>query len=162
VIYIGIDPGASGGIAVLADEQHIAPTPVTFKLATMTMRDIVDTMTDYSGTEFVQTTAMIEQVNAFAAPGRSMGATSAFTFGKGYGALLMALTAAHIPFDQVVPRKWQAIMGVVYPKNSAQTERKNISKARAQQLFPKVTITHAIADALLIAEYGRRVRKGIR
>ena len=35
---------------------------------------------------------------------------------------------------------------------------KNVTKSRAQELFPELKITHAIADALLIAEYGRRVR----
>jgi hypothetical protein len=34
---------------------------------------------------------------------------------------------------------------------------KNVTKRRAQQLFPQLKVTHAIADALLIAEYGRRV-----
>jgi hypothetical protein len=33
---------------------------------------------------------------------------------------------------------------------------KNVTKTRAAQLFPGVKMTHAIADALLIAEYGRR------
>jgi hypothetical protein len=34
---------------------------------------------------------------------------------------------------------------------------KNITKRKAQELFPEIKITHAIADSLLIAEYGRRV-----
>jgi hypothetical protein len=33
---------------------------------------------------------------------------------------------------------------------------KNVSKAAAQRLWPKLKITHANADALLIAEYGRQ------
>jgi hypothetical protein len=37
---------------------------------------------------------------------------------------------------------------------------KNISKRRAQELFPSLKITHAVADALLIAEYGRRLERG--
>jgi hypothetical protein len=34
---------------------------------------------------------------------------------------------------------------------------KNITKRKAQELFPEIKITHAIADSLLIAEYGRRL-----
>jgi len=34
-----------------------------------------------------------------------------------------------------------------------------VSKRKAQELFPAIKITHAIADALLIAEYGRRMGK---
>jgi hypothetical protein len=81
-----------------------------------------------------------------------MGVTSAFTFGKGYGGLLMLLTALDIPFDQITPRKWQTAMGCLSGGD------KNVTKRRAQQLFPKLTITHAIADALLLAEFCRRVR----
>jgi hypothetical protein len=33
---------------------------------------------------------------------------------------------------------------------------KNVSKSRAQELFPSIKVTHAIADALLIAEHNRR------
>jgi hypothetical protein len=39
---------------------------------------------------------------------------------------------------------------------------KHISKQRAQQLFPSAKVTHAIADALLLAEYCGRVHRGIR
>jgi hypothetical protein len=34
---------------------------------------------------------------------------------------------------------------------------KKITKAAAQRLFPRMKVTHKNADALLIAEYGRRV-----
>jgi len=34
---------------------------------------------------------------------------------------------------------------------------KNVSKRKAQELFPSMKVTHASADALLIAEYGRRM-----
>jgi hypothetical protein len=33
---------------------------------------------------------------------------------------------------------------------------KNVSKKRAQELFPSIKCTHATSDALLIAEYGNR------
>jgi len=58
------------------------------------------------------------------------------------------------PYDQpavdVYPMMWQAKMECLTGGN------KNVSKHRAQELFPGVRITHAVADALLIAEYGRR------
>jgi hypothetical protein len=34
---------------------------------------------------------------------------------------------------------------------------KNVSKAKAQQLFPTMKITHAVADALLLAAYAQRL-----
>jgi hypothetical protein len=34
---------------------------------------------------------------------------------------------------------------------------KNITKQKAQELFPGIKVTHAIADALLIATYGKSI-----
>jgi hypothetical protein len=78
---------------------------------------------------------------------------SAFTFGRGFGGLEMALTAAGIPYRTVLPLVWQLrIIGAGTKGN------KNLSKAHAGRLFGgEVKVTHAIADALLIAEYGRVV-----
>lgn len=100
------------------------------------------------------TRAMLERVIPFSRPGARIGAKSSFTSGVGYGRLTMALTAMLVPFDEVMPIKWQNAM-------SARTGGdKNISKARAAHLFPGIKMTHAIADALLIAEYGRRLHQG--
>ncbi len=78
------------------------------------------------------------------------GVTSMFTFGMGYGGLRMALIAAAIPFVEVTPQSWQKAIGCLTQGD------KNVSKAKAQQLFPTVKVTHAVADALLLAEWRRR------
>jgi len=149
MIYIGIDPGVSGGIATLRDDGSVIEA---FAMPT-TERDILDALLPIGGLfvsrgKTITAHAILERV--YSSP--QMGVASAFTFGKGYGALLMALTATRIPFDQVVPVKWQTVMGC------RSRGDKNVTKARAQQLWPDVKITHAIADALLLAEYGRRLR----
>jgi hypothetical protein len=77
-----------------------------------------------------------------------MGVKSAFTFGNGFGHLEMALTAAEIPFSRVRPQEWQKAMGCMTKGD------KNVSKAKAQELFPSIKVTHAIADSLLIMQYG--------
>jgi hypothetical protein len=79
-----------------------------------------------------------------------MGVKSAFTFGEGYGRLQMALTALGIPYERIRPAMWQKAMGCLTKGD------KNVSKSRAQELFPSIKVTHAIADALLIAEHNRR------
>ena len=81
-----------------------------------------------------------------------MGVTSAFTFGHGFGQIEMALTAAGIPFERLRPQAWQKAMGCMTKGD------KNVSKRRAQELFPQIKVTHANADALLICEYGRRMK----
>lgn len=139
--YIGIDPGKLGGIAVVVSNKD----PWACKMPD-TERDIYDTI--YSLREWcgLPSVACIEWVHSMP----SQSAQSGFTFGMGYGGLRMALIAAGIPFAEVTPRKWQGALSCLTGGD------KNISKAKAQQLFPSLKITHAIADALLIAEWGRR------
>jgi Holliday junction resolvasome RuvABC endonuclease subunit len=77
-----------------------------------------------------------------------MGVVSAFSFGNGFGHLEMALTAAGIPFTRVRPQVWQKALGCLTKGD------KNVTKRKAQELFPSIKATHATADALLIAQYG--------
>ena len=95
------------------------------------------------------TKAYIEKVGATP----QMGVVSAFTFGRSYGWLLGVLDALRIPYEFVTPQKWQKAMGCLTGGD------KNVSKAAAQRLWPSLKITHANADALLIAEYGRRLEE---
>jgi hypothetical protein len=139
-LYIGIDPGVSGGIAAVTaagDVRLVSAMPAT-------ERDVFNLLGSLSGDP-------CRAVLEFVRSSPQMGVTSAFTFGRGYGGLRMALVAVGIPFDEVVPRKWQTALQCTTKGN------KNVSKKRAQELFPKVRVTHATADALLLAEYCRRL-----
>jgi len=152
---IGIDPGNSGAITVIAS---IAPEFVSTLKLVESERDICDFIVS-TVSDGGRVYAYLERVSA--APGA--GVSGMFRFGQSYGAMRMLLTAYHIPFDLVSPLKWQQAMGCARPKGQpkeSQTEHKNRTKARAQQLFPAIKVTHAIADSLLIAEYGRRLRSG--
>lgn len=142
--HIGIDPGLSGGIAVIADGVQ----PWAVKMPD-TLRDAWDTIRALHAWCDKETIALIEKVSS----SPQMGVKSAFTFGNGYGHLEMALTAAGIPWDYVRPQAWQKAIGCMSKGD------KNVTKAKAQQLFPSMKVTHAIADALLIAEYNRRTNK---
>lgn len=144
-LYIGIDNGSSGGIATLTDDNifRVDPMPAT-DVDVLTIFEMIAAGDGFKPKVF----AYLEHAQAFP----KMGVTSAFNYGKGYGAMQMALVAARIPFDIIVPRKWQAGLGCLTGGD------KNVSKRRAEQLFPGIKITHATADALLIAEFCRRVR----
>jgi hypothetical protein len=158
--FIGLDPGVSGGIAMI--DWTGVPTDI-IKMPE-TEKDLLDFLRGLNcpipGGKTSR--AVLEKVHGGIAGtgGRRQGAAGMFTYGRNYGSILMGLTAAGIAFDLVAPQTWQKVVGVAYPKGSTQTERKNLSKRRAQQLFPSITVTHAIADALLIAEYCRRIHRG--
>lgn len=157
--FVGVDPGKNGGIAVVTEDGLL----LTAGKMPETDKDLLDMFVDgpmhWIGSTPSDVRAVIERVHA----SPQMGVTSAFTFGRGYGALRMALLAAKIPFDDVTPQAWQRELrcstGGVIGRRGAD---KNVTKARAQELFPSERITHAIADAVLIAEYARRLdRAGI-
>lgn len=144
MINIGIDPGKSGGIAVI-DGNGMA---YAHKMPE-TERDLLDSLMEIrrnAVVEGVQCRAALEFVRTMP----QNGVKASFTFGMSYGGLRMALIAAGIPFVEVLPRKWQGALGCLTGGD------KNVSKAAAQAMFPEQKITHAIADALLIAEWMRR------
>jgi crossover junction endodeoxyribonuclease RuvC len=133
--YIGIDPGKSGTIAWIDADGACS---FTKKLGDLTERDIRNALT-----EITNACAVLEKVSS----SPQMGVVSAFTFGKGYGTLLGILAGANIPYVEVSPQKWQAALGCRTKGD------KNVSKRKAEQLFPATKITHANADALLLAKY---------
>jgi hypothetical protein len=152
MIYLGIDPGLKGGIAALYADGEV----LTVWKMPATARDLFDIFNSLERLRGVR--AVLERVSA----SPQMGTVSAFTFGRGYGRLEGTLAAAHIPFEEVTPGTWQGVMGVRQKTGkttlgTSAPKDKNISKRRAQALFPGQSITHANADALLIAEYCRRL-----
>ena len=145
MIIIGVDPGASGGIAVIASGWEYASA-----LKSLTLRETWLEIADFK-TENTKM-AYLEAVHSMPRDG----VRSAFSFGKSYGNLEAFLVAAEIPFERVTPSVWQKEFGLIKRKGETHTQKKNRHKSLAQEMFPSVKVTHAVADALLIAEYGRR------
>lgn len=142
MIQLGIDPGASGGIAAVNERGLIGAWAMP-----ETERDVFELICEFS----TDSTAVLEQVRS--RPGQ--GVASMFTFGWSYGGLRMALLAAGVRFTEATPQTWQKSLGL-NRKFASTKDRKNAHKARAQELFPGAKVTHATADALLLAEYARR------
>jgi len=143
---VGIDPGASGAAAWLRNGVHHA-----FPFKDLTEVEMLELFEGLGQHSF----AYLESVHSM--PGQ--GVSSTFKFGVNFGGIRMALISAGIGFETVTPQKWQRAMGCLSGGD------KKVTRAKAQELFPEVSIsgggmrspTHAVADALLLAEYGRRV-----
>lgn len=143
MIFLGIDPGQSGGIGIVDVNGYVN----SFGFKNMTFPDIsaqFDYIRQYPDNWF----AYIELVHSMP----KQGVASSFAFGKSYGFLIGMLTAHRIPYDYVTPQKWQKEL------NCMSKGDKNVTKQKAQQLFPGVKFTHQNADAVLIAEYCRRIK----
>ncbi len=144
--YLGIDPGKTGGVAYVDDAGKYDAWQIP-----ATERDTLDLFDELTLGEPGILRAVIEKVAS--RPGQ--GVASMFTFGQNYGMLRAFLVASFIPFEAVPPGTWQKEFALIDP-SATKTNKKNKHKARAQELFPGIKITHAIADALLIAEYCKR------
>lgn len=147
---MGIDPGKkSGGIALICYDS--SDDYYTQKLD-LTEKDIIDFISYFSKNKLILK-CYLENVRSNAGGCRTP--QRAFDFGTNFGFLRGIIITLNIPLETVTPTKWQKKLGCLTGGN------KNISKSKAQELFPQAKITHSIADALLIAEYGKRIEKGI-
>lgn len=150
-IFIGIDPGMGGGIAVIFPDNSMLPLSMP-----QTEKDISDQIKVLTNTKDAEYIAVIEKVNSM--PGQ--GIVSAWKFSGNYHGVRMALICHGVPFIEVQPQKWQQEMGI--PKRSkteTKVQHKNKLKAKAQQMRPEITVNLKTADAILIAEYCKRIHK---
>lgn len=169
LIIIGIDPGISGAIAALdstTKQISFFDTPtVQIKSGkkTKNQQDVYAIVTLLRTlVEGKDVMVVIEKVNAMPGMGKdgerqTIGATSAFNFGMGYGQWLGILAALGIPHQTVHPRTWKSFMMADMGKE------KDASRVKAMQLFPWSAKDlarkkdHGRADALLMAAWATKV-----
>jgi hypothetical protein len=145
---VGIDPGTKGGVAVLGPSGE----PIYLKAfrPEMTEETLIEALRDalkIARAFDLGAPVFIEKVGYI----RGDGGQGAFTFGRISGLIAGAVLMSLQRPRYVYPMMWQSKLNCLSGGN------KNVTKKRAADLFPKVKMTHAVADALLIAEYGRRM-----
>ena len=153
--YLGIDPGKQGGVGVLAEQS--TPAPVMLVPTPMGVKDydIGQMRLLLATVSHKQVFAVIERASA--RPGQ--GVVSMFEFGRGYGIWLGLLGALEVPYQIVHPATWTKTM-----LKGAPGEGKERAYLVARKLFPKwqpkKKKEQQLADALLLAEYARRINQG--
>lgn len=160
MIYIGIDPGLGGAVAII-DGLNVdlfdTPTALTGKgtkkdylIANMT--PLLESAAKY------QPFCVLEAVHSMP----KQGVASSFSFGRGLGIWEGILSAYGIPYAKVAPQTWKKAMLEDMPRDN-----KDSSRIAATRLFPHVSNMLARkkddgrAESLLMAEYGRRLKKGL-
>ena len=142
---MGFDPGVGGGIAVL----NSAGVPIFVEGFTRKMtedeilhlvRAATISLLGAGGWE-----CYAEKVGYI----KGDGGKGSFTFGGAYRFVRAGLKMGGVKIYDVPPVLWQAKLECLTGGD------KNVSKRRAIALFPGVKVTHAVADALLIALYGQ-------
>lgn len=147
MIYIGIDPGKNGGIAFINEFGEI------IQLLPFSDDDLIR-LIKHCSSDMICT---LEHVHAMP----KQGVSSTFNFGMNFGFIQGVLKAYNIPYELVTPQKWK--------KEFSCTSDKNTSIEVCKRLFPNVNLKaterckkdhDGMAEALLIAEYGRRHYNG--
>jgi len=180
MIIIGIDNGLTGAIAVLTPNgESVLPAPT---LKEKTKGGKIKTKPDEKQminileriVEAVPPSRRTLEVHAFVEQAQAMpiirkgkptlgiqGTTSAFNYGTGHGIWRGMLRALEIPYTLVSPRIWQKAL---LPDRMKDTKRASIITTK--RLFKGINLlpterckveSHGMSDAVLLAEYGRRL-----
>ena len=151
MIWLGIDPGAKGGWAIIMDDAgEITTTAHSWddRLFVLSMGGLLDFKDNH------RIVAAVEKVGAMP----HQGVTSMFNFGKNAGFIEGVLTALGIPYQLVPPATWKREFSLIGKDKRASIEV-------CKRLFPDVdlkrtdrcrTESDGMAESLLIAEWGRR------
>lgn len=149
-VYIGCDPGADGGLALIDEEGSLLEYEV--------MPDMWGVKKFFDlGTFHSDVTVIIEKVHAM--PGN--GGVSMFSFGGKYHSLLMCAVCHDFRFFTPTPQEWKKLILAGTDKS------KEASIQVCKQLFPTVNLLptprckkdhDGMAEAILIAEYGARLK----
>jgi len=164
LISIGIDPGKHGAIATIrGDGASAVPIPI-IKASKGNGRDeydlvaIREILCSWLGCGIFVTVEKAQPLP----PKMKGGGIANYHRGVSRGLWEAMLVALRLPYQLVAPRTWQKLMHA--GTSGADTKQRSI--IAAQRLFPGADLRRTerskkpddgIAEALLLAEYGRRV-----
>ena len=155
---IGIDPGLSGGIAILENnkikEMFDMPVMAEGKKNKRQLNSalLVQLIKDNIG-DINDSVVVVEQVNAM--PGQ--GVTSMFNFGQTFGAIKGICAALNLPIFFVRPAKWKKHFELINSsKDASRTKVIEMYPSIAEKLSKKKDVNKS--DAILIARYYSETR----
>ena len=148
-VTIGVDPGATGAIAILDQYGQILDLIDMPASDGMVFGSVIaaHVLEHWAGP--AQTVAWVEHVHAMP----KQGVASTFKFGTAWGVVLGALSALNVPTHLVTPSTWKRTAGLTSDKGQA--------RRRASERWPSHAAMFARvkddgrAEACLIAEHGR-------
>ena len=150
---IGIDPGLSGGIAVLENNKilNMFDMPVMAEgkknKRQLNSAQLVSLIKDNIKVN-EEIVVVVEQVNAM--PGQ--GVTSMFNFGQTFGAIKGVCAALELPIFFVRPSKWKKHFELINSsKDSSRTKVIEMYPTLSNQLTKKKDVNKS--DAILIARF---------
>lgn len=162
MLWIGIDPGKQGAIAMIEGNQQQITGVTICDMPLLPNGEVNATQLHnilIRKNSVLSTTCYVEK----AQPMPKQGVVSVFSYGCGYGTILAILHLLYIPLQEIPASKWK--------KSFSLSKDKTESVTKAIELFPsfvsernfytpKGRLLDGRAEALLIAEYCRRMSNG--
>ena len=147
-IYIGLDPGKKGAMAIMG-YSNTTGERYMMKIIPFDPQEYNKTLKQFNGA-----TVCIEQVHSLPREG----VKSVWSFGQTYGWLLGVLDSVGLSYQTVPPNLWKKDFSLL------RTEKKQSIEV-CKRLFPGIELKRTdrcrndddnMADAALICEYARR------
>ena len=149
-IYVGIDPGQSGGMAFIQNNKVIALTPMILAGKFIDVRKTAEYINDILN--FENTVACIEKVHSM--PGQ--GVSSSFKFGFVTGTMHGIIGTLGISLHLVTPQKWkkEILEGTAKDKQAAADFCARVYPDVNLLATERSRVPHSgMVDALCIARY---------
>lgn len=150
-LYLGIDPGRNGAMAIIDDDNNVYMLEDLENLYAYWIKTMIfDEYNFYTG--------CVEDVCG--RPGQSCKANTTFMKLAGRAELMAECICEQV--DLVKPQIWKKYFNLITSKDLTKTEKKHLSIEKAKELFPSVAdrltaSKDGRAEALLIALYGKEV-----
>ena len=144
--YIGIDPGKSGGIACIDEDENIIAYKCPDSSEDMALLfEVIIGDTPPDNIRLVMERVWARPTNAVRA---------AFSYGTNYGQWLGIAASHEVKMNTAIPSDWIRWIGC--PKSLKSVIRKRWLKDKAKECYPKLKkITLKTSDAILIAKYAK-------
>lgn len=167
MLYIGIDAGVDGAVGAVDKNgtfHALADLPVTTvgKFKFVDGMRLLGILRDFIGTS--EARLYIEAATAMI-PGS--GIVAAAQIGRSLGGIVAVAQIKGHPFELVAPSHWKKTFNLQTPKGTklSDSQKKALSLDLGRQRFPTAELElvkhHNRAEALLLADFGRRSNQGV-
>tara|TARA_Y100001938_G_C8045002_1_gene408328 strand:- start:763 stop:1314 length:552 start_codon:yes stop_codon:yes gene_type:complete len=150
-IFIGIDPGKNGGVAIINEVPNFEGT-ICFRCP-KTPIDMAYTLISAIPSDIPYKDVLVTIEHVHAMP--KNGVVSMFSFGQNLGQWEGILGAFELNVSYAGPRSWMSHYDC--KPNMDKKDRKRYLRGLAEELFPNIKMTFNISDALLIANYNKEI-----
>lgn len=149
MVYIGIDPGKTGGWAITHEDGHVDVYPWNDEIFIACMQGLH--MANPSGEGII---CALEKVGSMP----KQGVSSTFRFGEEYGLIQGVLKALNIPYQTIPPQTWKKEFSLLHQDKSKSVET-------AKRLFPGLNFlptercrkpSDGMCESALLMLYARR------